>query len=191
MTASEGSMTAAPATLVLGLGNVLCGDDGLGVAAALRLGQRYALPAEVSILDGGTLGLALLPALEEAEAVFILDAVDADAAPGTLVALEGEDVEPALRERLSPHQIGVADLLDALHWRGTWPARLRVLGLVPERMDLRVGLSAAVAAGLDRLVDTTAGELRHAGHALVPRPSELDDPLRDDGGDHVSRALGL
>jgi hydrogenase maturation protease len=155
MTASEGSMTAAPATLVLGLGNVLCGDDGLGVAAALRLGQRYALPAEVSILDGGTLGLALLPALEEAEAVFILDAVDADAAPGTLVALEGEDVEPALRERLSPHQIGVADLLDALHWRGTWPARLRVLGLVPERMDLRVGLSAAVAAGLDRLVDTT------------------------------------
>jgi len=190
-------VTGPPATLVLGLGNVLCGDDGLGVAAALRLARRYALPPEVSLLDGGTLGLALLPVLEEADFVLLLDAVAADAAPGTLVSLEGEAVEPALRDRLSPHQIGVADLLDALHWRDTWPAHLRVLGLVPERMDLHVGLSPAVAAGLDGLVDAAARELRAAGHALASRPPESDAPLHpfaaphDGGDDRVSRALGL
>jgi len=178
-------------TLVLGLGNVLCGDDGLGVAAVERLRRRFALPDEISLVDGGTLGLALLPTLEEARSVWILDAVAADAPPGTLVALAGEAVEPALRDRLSPHQIGVADLLDALHWRGTWPAQLRVLGLVPESLELRLGLSPAVARGLDGLVDAVARELRAAGHLLTVRSPDLDDALDDGSGDRVARALGL
>jgi hydrogenase maturation protease len=186
---------APPATLVLGLGNLLCGDDGLGVVALERLRRRFALPDDVSLVDGGTLGLALLPTLEEAEAVWILDAVAADAPPGAQVALAGEDVEPALRERLSPHQIGVADLLDAMHWRGTWPARVRVLGLVPERIELERGLSPAVAAGIDRLVDAAVRELREAGHAIDERPADIDAslPHEDDGrgGDRVARALGL
>jgi hydrogenase maturation protease len=177
---------APPATLVLGLGNLLCGDDGLGVVALERLRRRFALPDDVSLVDGGTLGLALLPTLEEAEA---------DAPPGAQVALAGEDVEPALRERLSPHQIGVADLLDAMHWRGTWPARVRVLGLVPERIELERGLSPAVAAGIDRLVDAAVRELREAGHAIDERPADIDAslPHEDDGrgGDRVARALGL
>jgi hydrogenase maturation protease len=185
------SEEAAATTLVLGLGNVLCGDDGLGVVALERLRRRFDVPSEVSLVDGGTLGLALLPTIEAARSVWILDAVDADAPPGTLVALEGESVEPALRERLSPHQIGVADLLDALHWRDTWPARVRVLGLVPEGIQLGIGLSAPVAAQLDRLVEATCQELRAAGHALAPRRFELDGALDPDRGDRFARALGV
>jgi hydrogenase maturation protease len=181
----------AASVLVLGLGNVLCADDGVGVIAVERMRRRFVPPSEVALVDGGTLGLALLPMLEEAGAVWILDAVAADAPPGTLVALEGDEVEPALRERLSPHQIGVADLLDALHWRGTWPARVRVLGLVPESFELRVGLSERVAPGVDPLVEATARELAAAGHALAPRELARDESLDHGPADRVARALGL
>jgi hydrogenase maturation protease len=176
--------------LVLGLGNLLCADDGLGVVAVEALRRRHVVPAGVSLVDGGTLGLALLPTLESAERVWILDAVAADAPPGTLVRLEGQAVEPALRERLSPHQIGVADLLDAMHWRDTWPAELRVLGLVPESFALDIGLSPAVAAGLEALVVAAVEELAAAGHLLRPRTGGPDDPLAG-AGDPAARALGL
>lgn len=184
-------MKEASSTLVLGLGNLLCGDDGLGIMALERLRRRFEFEPDVSLVDGGTLGLALLPSLEAADAVWILDAVAADAPPGSLVALEGRSVEPALRERLSPHQVGVADLLDAMHWRDTFPGRVRVLGLVPERFELEIGLSPAVGRRLDELVETAARELIDAGHRLLPRLGERDEALADDHIDRAQRALGL
>jgi len=189
MSAAQGG-DGAPAALVLGLGNLLCADDGLGIIALEVLRRRYEIPAGVCLVDGGTLGLALLPILESAERVWILDAVAADAPPGTLISLEGEAVEPALRDRLSPHQIGVADLLDAMHWRETWPAQLRVLGLVPASFALHIGLSPTVAAGLEPLLATVVAELAAAGHALRLRTGGPDDPLAR-AGDPAARALGL
>jgi len=125
--------------LILGLGNVLCGDDGLGAAAVARTIRGWSLPQGVRVHDGGTLGLALLPLLEAARDVILVDAVRADAAPGTLVRLEGHDVPAAALERLSVHQVGVADLLSALAWRGHMPRRLVLLGAVPETLELRLG----------------------------------------------------
>lgn len=185
------SATAPRGALVLGLGNVLCGDDGLGVVAVERLRARHHWPETLSLVDGGTLGLALLATLEEADEVWILDAVRADAPPGSLVRLDGDEVEPALRERLSPHQIGVADLLDALHWRDRWPARLRVLGLVPGSITLRVGLSEPVKAGLAALEAELVAEVRRAGYAVRPRRRHAPrDPLGNDDA-CLSRALGV
>ncbi len=176
--------------VLLGLGNVLCGDDGLGVVALERLRARFRWPSEVALVDGGTRGLALLSVLEEADEVWILDAVRAEAPPGSLVRIEGEDVEPALRERLSPHQIGVADLLDALRWRDRWPEKLRVLGLVPERIALGVGLSEPVAAGLAALESAALAELAEAGHAV--RVGRVDAAADRPVGDAcLARALGV
>ena len=76
--------------LILGLGNVLLGDDGVGPAVISRLRDSYVAAAGSSFLDGGTLGLSLLPHFEDAEAVILVDAVAADAAAGTLVRLEGD-----------------------------------------------------------------------------------------------------
>jgi hydrogenase maturation protease len=182
---------AAQGTLVLGLGNVLCGDDGLGIFALEELRRRHAWPDDVALVDGGTLGLALLPTLESARRVFILDAVMADAEPGTLVALDGDEVEPALRDRLSPHQIGVADLLDAMNWRDTWPEQLRVLGLVPASLELKIGLSPGVARGLPGLVDLAARELRLAGHVLAPAPERTHEEASRGHASCAARALGL
>ena len=176
--------------LLLGLGNVLCGDDGIGVVALERLRRHFDWPEEVALVDGGTLGLALLPTLEAADEVWILDAVAAPGPPGSLVRLDGEAVEPALRERLSPHQVCVADLLDALHWLDRWPRRLRVLGLVPESIALGLGLSAPAAAGLAALEREVATELAAAGYA--PRPRRADDAgARRLADACLSRALGV
>jgi len=180
----------APETLVLGLGNVLCGDDGLGLFALEELRRRYVWPEDVALVDGGTLGLALLPTLESARRVFILDAVMADAEPGSLVALDGAEVEPALRDRLSPHQIGVADLLDAMNWRDTWPEQLRVLGLVPATLELKIGLSPAVERALPALVELATRELRLAGHVLAPAPERTHEATPY-GHASAARALGL
>ena len=174
--------------LVLGLGNVLCRDDGLGVAAVEDLCRRYAAPEGVRILDGGTRGLDLLTYVGDGEDLVLVDAVLTGEAPGTLVRLAGEEVAPVVRERLSVHQLGVADLLDGMRWLGLRHLHLVLLGLVPESMEVGVGCSAAVAAALPRLVEAIAREAANLGHPLPPRPDarrelercELVSPDRPD-----------
>ena len=152
-----------PPLLVLGLGNVLLTDDGVGSAAVTMLLDRYQAPESARILDGGTLGLSLLPYLEDAAAAILVDAVKMDAPAGTLVRLDGEEVGPAVMNRLSPHQVGVADLLDGAHWRGRYPQRVVLLGIVPYAFDLAVGLSPSVAAALPQLVERVVDEARSLG----------------------------
>jgi len=144
--------------LVLGLGNVLLEDDGLGAAAVALLRDRYDAPENVRVLDGGTLGLSLLPYLEESERVLLVDAVRTDDAPGTFVRLDGDEVAPAVATRLSPHQVGVSDLLDGARWLDRYPAHVTLLGLVPESMELVVGLSPRVRSALPTLVERLIDE---------------------------------
>jgi hydrogenase maturation protease len=158
--------------LVLGLGNVLCSDDGLGAVAVHLLERRYRAPHGVLVLDGGTLGLSLLPQVEQAQEAILVDAIRADGPPGSLVRLEGEDVAPAVAARLSVHQVGVVDLLDAARWRDCYPSRLILLGLVPQSLELGVRRSAPVEAALPGLVERIAEEARSLGHTFVPRTAD-------------------
>ena len=154
--------------LVLGLGNVLLGDDGLGAAAVARMERSYRIPAGVSLEDGGTLGLSLLGMLAESDRVILVDAVRTGSPPGTLVRIDGEDVMDAVRERLSPHQVGVADLLDAARLIGLYPSTVTLLGLVPEFIDLSVARSSSVEARLDELVEAVVQEVQSLGYKLLP-----------------------
>jgi hydrogenase maturation protease len=176
--------------LVLGLGNVLCADDGLGVAAVAQLARRYELGPAVRVVDGGTLGLSLLGLFEGVDDVLLVDAILADAAPGSLVQLEGEAVEPAARERLSVHQVGVADLLDALRLLDTLPRRLSLVGLVPAHVELGLGRSPAIERALPSLVSALAAEIRRRGHHVAPRRSDEAQALSP-GAHDAARALGL
>lgn len=180
----------APSMLVLGLGNVLCGDDGLGVAAVARLAERYEIAPQVRVEDGGTLGLALLGLFDGVDEVLLVDAILADADPGALVALDGEDVAPAARTRLSVHQVGVADLLDALDLLGRRPRRLALVGLVPERIELGVQRSPVVERALPALVERVVREIRERGHAVAPRGSDGAHAPSSVARD-AARALGL
>lgn len=177
-----GSPTAQPpeSLLVLGLGNVLCGDDGLGIEAVHRLQRDYELPDAVQVLDGGTLGLSLLSYLAEAQAVLLVDAIRAEGAPGTLVRLVGEEVAPAVRDRLSVHQVGVADLLDGLRLIDAYPAVMILHGLVPATLELGLERSPGVEARLPELVAAVAAEVEALGFPLqrkvkdeLHRPADL------------------
>ena len=148
--------------LLLGLGNVLCTDDGAGVVALDAMLAAYELPGVVAV-DGGTLGLALLPIVEQAERVVIVDAIRGDGPPGTLVRLEGAEVAPAVIERLSPHQIGVADLLGGAALLGRYPEHVVIVGVVPASIELGYRCTPAVAAAIPRLVDAVIAELEALG----------------------------
>ena len=153
--------------LVLGLGNVLLGDDGLGAAAVARVERDYRIPPGVQLEDGGTLGLSLLGLLAESEHVILVDAVRTGKRPGTMVRIDGEEVMDAVRERLSPHQVGVADVLDVVRLLDYYPSSVTLLGLEPDRIELSVVRSSAVEAGLDTLVDAVIHEIRNRGHAML------------------------
>ena len=173
-------MPESPELLILGLGNVLLGDDGLGAAAVAELERNYEIPPQVRVADGGTLGLALLGLFAESEHVILVDAIRVDAPPGTLVRIDGDEVAPAVRERLSPHQVGVADLFDAARLIDSFPASVTLLGLVPERMDLSIERSDPVDAGLDGLVEAIVREARGLGYELSPRSDAVSrDRVRD------------
>ena len=146
--------------LVLGLGNVLLGDDGLGAAAVARLEAEYSAPPDVQLADGGTLGLSLL----------------GEGPPGSLVRLDGEDVGNAVRDRLSPHQVGVADLLDAARLIDHYPTTVTLLGLIPEAMDLAVVRSPVVDARLDDLVAAIVHEVQSHGYQMVREPEVAGRP---------------
>jgi hydrogenase maturation protease len=179
-------MTDAPGVLVLGLGNVLCGDDGAGVVVVHRLLAQYEVPEGVEVLDGGTLGMSLLSLVSDTDDLVLVDAVRADAPPGTLVVVEGDEVVPTVSERLSPHQVGVADLLAAARFLDRYPRRVVVLGVVPETIELGLGRTAAVEASLPALLQRVVEELAARGYAPARRQRQLDG-----GDDRVLRALGL
>ncbi|RPJ69064.1 MAG: hydrogenase maturation protease [Acidobacteria bacterium] len=163
-------MDSRPPLLILGLGNLLCSDDGVGVVAAQMIAETRSVPEGVQVLDGGTLGLALLPYLEDAAQAILVDAIETDAPPGTLVRLEGDEVGPAVASRLSVHQVGVADLIEAARWRDRIPPTLVLLGIVPATTELRVDLSPAVQAALPALLDSICGEAARLGFPLPPKP---------------------
>lgn len=143
-------MTPRAPYLVVGLGNELLTDEGLGVAAAREL-ERRAVP-ETDVVDGGTLGIALLPQIEDREGVLFLDAVAAhEAAPGDIVVVDQLPSGP--RVWSSAHQVGVPEALAAAELAGTRPRRVAAVGMVPASLETGVGLTAVVAAGMPAMVD--------------------------------------
>ena len=167
---------AAPAgTVVLGLGNPLMGDDGAGLAALARLAARWALPADVRVVDGGTWGLALLPDVEDAERLLVLDAVCAGrgggGAPGDVVRLERDAIPRAYALKLSPHQIDLREVLAVAELRGALPREVVVVGVEPAGLAFAEPLSPPVARALDAVADAAAAQLAAWGHACARRRS--------------------
>ncbi len=157
--------------LILGLGNILLRDEGLGVRAVERLAATYDLPENVEVLDGGTLGLDLLPRLDGVDALLLVDAVRAGRPPGTLVRLEGDSIQAALGVKMSVHQVGLQELLAVSAFQGSQPPRVVLLGLEPDAIEWGLELTPPIAAGIAALMEATVQELHIWGAALTPRLS--------------------
>jgi hydrogenase maturation protease len=145
-------------TVVIGVGNTILSDDGVGVHAARRLESEPRVPAGVTILDGGTIGLELMPYVSDASRVLFLDAVNSGAAPGTLTRMTGGDLL-GISGGQNVHQLGVADLIAALALVSARPQEIVVLGVQPANTDWGTTLSPDVEAALASLVDAALGQL--------------------------------
>jgi hydrogenase maturation protease len=151
--------------LVIGVGNPLMGDDGLGIAVVARLAAEWPNDESLSFVDGGTWGMNLLPLIESANRVMILDAIDRGLSPGTAITLERDEIPRYFAIKLSPHQLDLREVLAVAELRGTLPSETIALGLQPERVELSLALSAPVAAAVDGLVATANDRLAAWGHA--------------------------
>jgi hydrogenase maturation protease len=154
----------APATcVVLGLGNTLHSDDGIGAQAIERLRSDPRIPDDVALIEGGTLGLELLTYIWDCSYLLVLDAVDVGEAPGTLIRVSGEELQ-TLSGKGSVHQLGVADLLVALRVLANRTPEVVLLGVQPASVEWGTELSPAVAAVLPALADAAIAELCHRAH---------------------------
>lgn len=145
-------------------------DDGIGVRVVQHLTERYRFPAGVALLDGGTLGLDLLPQLEGVDRLLVVDAVDIGKTPGTLARLTGDDVPIVLETKVSPHQVGLKDLLAVAMLQGFAPLEMVLWGVQPEKIEMGMDMSPAVAGARDALVKNVLLELDCWGIRADARP---------------------
>jgi hydrogenase maturation protease len=151
------------------MGNLLLEDEGLGIRALELLQQRYVIPPGVEFLDGGTTGMGLLDDMSGRDHLLVLDACQTGDPPGTLVRLAGDDVPVYFGMRISPHQLGLSDVLATLVLSGEEPAEVTVLGLVPKSLEMCLELSGLITEKLDSLVEAAVVELSRLGYPPQPR----------------------
>ena len=157
-------------TAVLGLGNVLMGDDALGPTVIARLRAGYALPQDVEVEDLGTPGLDLHPHLSGRDALIIVDTVRADAPAGSLRCYRKDEIlRHAPGPRIGPHDPGLKDALLWLQFSGQEPAEVLLVGVVPESCEGSVGLSETVSAAVPDAEAAVVEELRRLGHGVRRR----------------------
>ena len=155
--------------VVLGVGNILLSDEGIGVHAVNALAAHYDIPAEVEIIDGGTSAMDCLDRIAEADFLLIADCVRGGREPGALVRLGDGELQAFFRTRISPHQVGLCDVLATLAFHGLSPARAVLIGAEPKSFALGLEPTPELAAVLPALVEVLAAELNAAGFRLVPR----------------------
>ncbi len=152
-----------PKTLVLGIGNTVMSDDGVGVKVVQRIQREYRFPESVSVVDGGTLGLDLLPMLEQIDNLIVVDAVETGKEPGTCVRLTGEELPIALETKVSPHQMGLKDLLAVARLLGHFPREMVLIGVQPESIEMDTELTPKIEAQVEILIDNVLKELERLG----------------------------
>ncbi len=162
--------------LVLGVGNILLADEGIGVRVVEALQAGWVMPDGVELVDGGTAGMDLMDLLESRDHVVVVDAVRLNAEPGTIIVLRDEEVPAFFQARISPHQLGIADVLAGLRLLGREPRNLTLIGVVPESLEMSLSLSPRLAALVDDLVAQTLAILARLGLSARPRTAADGPP---------------
>lgn len=155
-------------TIVIGVGSPLMGDDGIGLAALEALRSSWSFEPELELMDGGTWGMNLLPFIESASRVLLLDAIQAGREPGEVVRLEDDAIPRFFATKLSPHQIDLKEVLALAELRDTLPEQLVVLGLEPGKIEMSATLSEPVRDAMPDLLRAVIGQLESWGYRAVP-----------------------
>ena len=159
---------------ILGLGNLLLSDEGFGVHFINYLTDRYEFPEHVAVLDGGTAGIMMAPFIEDADILYVIDTVALQDQPGTIRRYNDQDIKAGnLHARMSPHQVGLLDILDLCRIRETAPQLTEMITVVPGDLSLAIGLTPALEAKLPEVMAILAKSL--ADHDTVLRAKNVAD----------------
>ncbi len=150
---SAGRMQGMERTLILGVGNILQKDDGIGVFVVNKLRDSgMQIPGHVDIMDGGTAGLDLIPIMYEYDRIIIIDALKVADHPGSVYRFTPEYLLSS-SSRVSLHEIGISEILNMLKIQGANP-EVEIIGIVPEDIEtLEIAISPAVADAVPRVMD--------------------------------------
>lgn len=160
--------------LVLGVGNILLSDEGIGVRIVEALESRYHLPDYVDVLDGGTAGMELIGPMADRDHLIIADVVVSSRHPaGSIIVLKDSEVPALFTRKISPHQLGLSDVLSALHLTDEFPQRLTLVGIVPESLEPRMALTSVGEAALEPALQKVIEILRSEGVDVVEKEKSL------------------
>jgi hydrogenase maturation protease len=163
---------------IVGIGNVLLGDDGFGPMVVEMFRCYYECGPNVEVLDLGTPGLDIAPYLYDRDLVILVDAVHADASPGTLgVFCEDELTHHRARPHLTGHDPGIQESLAHLQLAGHAPTELLVVGMVPEQCEFGEDISPHILIGAHAALETIAGILNEHGIDCRSRHSPMQPNL--------------
>ena len=160
---------------VLGVGNVLTSDDGLGHTVVKHLEAKYTFPEAVEIIEVGTPGLDFTPYLADATMVIVLDAVRAKLEPGSVKVWRDEALLSAPPvARTSPHEPGLREALMATELTDSSPGNIVLIGVVPETLEAGTGLSDTVEAAVAEVEALVLKELERLDAPAISRPEPLE-----------------
>lgn len=163
-----------PTAWVLGLGNVLMGDDGFGPAVVQAFQAEFEVDDEVAVVDLGTPGLDLTPWLIDASLAIVVDAIKTDLPPGGLRSYDKADLlRHSPNPRVGPHDPGLSESLHTLEFAGRAPSSVRLIGAVPAVTEMSLRLSPPLQAAVPAAAQMVADVLRAAGHVVTPRAQSL------------------
>ncbi len=147
--------------MVLGVGNLLLSDEGVGVHVVREL-MGMALPAGVEVVDGGVQGLGLMGTVLGADCLIVIDAVRGGGPPGSIYRFDVEDLtkSPHLY-KMSVHEVGILDVLDVSRLVGQTP-NTTVIGIEPKSMEMGMELSPEIQAKVPRVIELILDELKHS-----------------------------
>ena len=141
-----------PPVLVLGVGNILLSDEGVGIRVIEQLQRDYHFPENIELIDGGTLGHGLIDVLRGRQRVLVIDAVKTDGPPGAIYRFSGKDLAPARGNLNSVHDIGVSEALFFLSLKEELPPDIEFYGIQPKSLTPSLELSPEVSAAAQKVV---------------------------------------
>lgn len=157
---------------LIGLGNLLMQDEGVGIHAVRALEERWELPPALEVVDGGTMGLDLLPYIEGRDRVLFVDAVNFGQEPGYIGVLENREIPAWFPAKGSLHHLGLMDVLAAAELLDTSPREICLIGIQPLSLEMGLDLSGLLQEKMGLLLERIIAKLRAWGLTPTPRPNE-------------------
>ncbi|MCG8335259.1 MAG: HyaD/HybD family hydrogenase maturation endopeptidase [Proteobacteria bacterium] len=163
--------------IILGVGNILHSDDGIGIKILKYLDSQYEFPEGVDLIDGGTVGAQLDTSIVNRDWVIIVDALDVEGDPGEVKVLSGDTfINRPSSTKMSPHQVGFLDLIQLMKMEGTEPKGIDLIGIIPANTNDGFEMTPEVDDAMEKAIDALIEMLKQKGVTPVKR----DPPLKPD-----------